>query len=163
MFTEMPRLTVGVLASGLMAAVIFTAGVSEQSAIAAGPLAQPTPEEKPVFAAYRGISIGMSADDVRSKLDNPKDKSDAMDFYLFSDSESAQFFYTEKVVTAIMVTFSGDLKQAPTPMAVFGEDVAAKPDGAVFKMARYPKAGFWISYNRTAGDDAVVSIAMQKI
>jgi hypothetical protein len=126
-------------------------------------LVQPTPEDKPVYTAYRGISIGMSTNDVRAKLDNPKDKSDGLDFYLFSENESAQFFYTDKAVTAIMVTFSGDLKLAPTPKTVFGEDVTAKPDGTVFKMARYPKAGFWISYNRTTGDDAIVSIAMQKI
>ncbi len=163
MFTEMPRIAVGVLASLLIAAVISTAGVSEQASGRAGIRILPKPEETPVFTAYRGISIGAAADDVRAKLGNPKDKSDAMDLYLFSDHESAQFFYTEKVVSAIMVTFSGDLKLAPTTKTVFGEDVAAKPDGGVFKMARYPKAGFWISYNRTAGDDAIVSIAMQKI
>lgn len=117
-----------------------------------------------VFAGYKGLGIGATTVSVREKLGEPKDKSDAMDLYVFSDSESAQFYYgPAKTVTAIMITYSGDLKKAPTAKDVFGEDVAPKPDGGIFKMVRYPKAGYWVSYNRTAGDDAIVSIAMQKI
>ena len=44
----------------------------------------------------------------------------------------------------------------------FGIDVPAK-DGTVFKMERYPKAGYWISYTRTSGSDAMVNIAIQKM
>ncbi len=123
----------------------------------------PTPE-KVVFSAYKAVSIGMKADDVRTKLGAPKDKSDAMDLYVFSDSESAQFYYDAAgSVTAIMITYSGDLKLAPTPKDIFGEDAPVKEDGGIFKMVRYPKAGFWISYNRSGGADGVVSVAMQKI
>ncbi len=113
---------------------------------------------------YRGLSIGLTADAVRTKLGNPKDKSDAMDLYMFGDTESAQFYYdASKSVTAIMITYSGDLKNAPTPRDVLGEDVEPKPDGGIFKMVRFPKAGFWISYNRTAAPDAIVNIAFQKM
>ena len=113
---------------------------------------------------YKGVTIGMKTEDVRTKLGNPKDKADAMDLYVFSDSESAQFYYdAAKVVTAMMITYSGDLKKAPTAREVLGEDVEAKPDGGVFKMVRFPKAGYWISYNKTGGDDAIVNIAFQKI
>ena len=66
-------------------------------------------------------------------------------------------------VTAIMITYAGDLAKAPTSKAVFGEDAETNAEGGIFKMVRYPKAGFWISYNRTTGDDAIVTIAMQKI
>ena len=116
------------------------------------------------FSGYKGIGIGAATTAVRQKLGEPKDKSDAMDLYVFSDSESVQFYYSPaQTVMAIMMTYSGDLKKAPTPKDVFGEDVAPKADGGIFKMVRYPKAGYWISYNRTVGDDAIVSIAMQKI
>jgi len=126
-----------------------------------GPL--PTPGE-PAFTGYKGINIGMTSDAVRKALGAPKDKSDAMDLYVFSDNESAQFYYSgANLVTAMMITYSGDLKKAPTPKDVFGEDVAPKADGGIFKMVRYPKAGYWISYNRTAGDDQIVNIAVQKI
>ena len=121
-------------------------------------------QEKAPSYTYKGISIGMAADDVRKKLGDPKDKSDPQDLFVFSDEESAQFLYgSDHKVTAIMVTFSGKMTGAPTAKDVFGEEVPAKPDGGVFKMVRYPKAGYWISYNKIVGDDSIVSIAMQKI
>lgn len=127
-------------------------------------LVKPTPSEKAPAFLYKGIAIGTPADDVRKKLGDPKDKSDAQDLFVFSDEESAQFMYdADKKVTAIMITFSGKLTGAPTPKDVFGEDVPAKADGGVFKMVRYPKAGYWISYNKIVGDDSMISIAMQKI
>ena len=113
---------------------------------------------------YKGISLGASADEVRKKLGDPRDKSDPQDLFVFSDEESAQFLYdANKKVTAIMVTFSGKLTGAPTAKDIFGEDVAPKPGGGIFKMVRYPKAGYWISYNKIVGDDSMVSIAMQKM
>ncbi|MFZ1699712.1 MAG: hypothetical protein WBO10_16240 [Pyrinomonadaceae bacterium] len=120
--------------------------------------------QQKTFSDYKGVKIGTSTEDVRSKLGGPKDKSDAMDLYVFSDDETAQFYYDEShAVKAIMINYSGDLKGAPTPKDVFGEDVPAREDGGLFKMVRYPKLGYWVSYNRSGGDDAVISIAMQKI
>ncbi len=124
--------------------------------------AQPTPVEKAFL--YKGIAIGTLTDDVRSKLGDPKDKTDAQDLYIFNDDESAQFLYgPDHKVTAIMITFSGKLSEAPKPKDVFGEDVPAKADGGVFKMVRYPKLGYWISYNKIVGDNSIISIAMQKL
>lgn len=125
----------------------------------------PTPVDgKPLFAAYKGVAIGTTMDDARAKLGKAKESSDTQDFYIFSDNESAQVYYgAEKTVTAITVTYTGKLDGAPTAKAVFGEDAEAKPDGGIFKMARYPKLGFWISYNKTAGDDALIIIAIQKL
>lgn len=119
--------------------------------------------QNPTFSEYKGMKIGSAADDVRTKLGAPKDKSDAMDLYVFSDNESAQFYYdpTHKV-NAIMVTYTGDLKGAPLAKEIFGADVPEK-DGMIFKMERYPKAGYWISYTRTTGSDAMVNIAIQKL
>ncbi|MEQ1641969.1 MAG: hypothetical protein ABL959_00825 [Pyrinomonadaceae bacterium] len=144
-------------------AVGFAAFESSRTASAAHP--QPTPaSQNKGMSDYRGVAIGMATDDVRKKLGNPKDKSDTMDLYTFSDAESAQFYYgPEKTVTAIMITFSGELKDAPLPKTVLGEEVEAKPDGSIFKMLRFPKAGYWISYNRTPAPDAIVNIALQKM
>ena len=125
--------------------------------------AVPTPE-KTFFSEYRGIKIGVPMTDVRTKLGKAKEESDAQDQYIFSDSESAQFFYdATKKVSAIMITFTGDVTKAPTAKDVFGADVAPNDQGMIFKMERYPKAGFWISYTRTAGADAMVNIALQKM
>ena len=124
----------------------------------------PTPTDTPPFSSYKGVAIGATLDDARAKLGNPKEKGDGQDSFEFSDHESAQIYYdASKKVTAIMLTYTGKLDNAPTPKAVFGEDAEVKPDGGIFKMERYPKAGFWISYNKTGGDDPIVIIAINKI
>jgi hypothetical protein len=115
------------------------------------------------FFPYKGVSVGMSTEAARKALGAPKDKSEAMDLYQFSDNETVQIFYGANAVTALAITYTGNLKAAPTPTDVFGEDAPPRPDGGIYKMVRYPKAGFWVSYSRTVGDDAIVSIAMQKM
>ena len=52
---------------------------------------------------------------------------------------------------------------APSAKDVLGADLEAKPDGSMHKLVRFPKAGFWLSYSRTSGTDAVVTIQLQKI
>jgi hypothetical protein len=124
----------------------------------------PTPQSHKPMSEYRGVSIGIKTDDVRAKLGIPTDKSDEMDMYIFAETESAQFYYDDAhLVKAMMITYSGDLKNAPTPKDVFGENAETKADGSIFKMVRYPKAGYWISYNRSGGTDQVVSVAFQKM
>lgn len=131
--------------------------------VSAAPM--PTPaSEKPAFGIYKGITIGMSASGVREKLGKPADQSDIEDNFTFSDSESARIFYdTDKTVRVISVMYTGDLKAAPAPKAMIGSDITAKPDGALHKTVNYPKDGFWISYARTGGDDAIVIVTIQKM
>lgn len=121
------------------------------------------PEEKPSINAFKGISIGMMADDVRKKLGVPKEKSDAQDFYVFSDDESGQVVYDDQhAVSAISFDYTGKTG-APAPKDVLGVDIRAKPDGSMYDMIRFPKAGYWISYNKTGGAEPMVSITMQRI
>jgi hypothetical protein len=120
--------------------------------------------DAPPYTGYRGVSIGMTVDEARQKLGSPREKADTQDFYVFSDNETAQIFYDgEKKVNALTVTYTGKLSEAPVPKAVFGDDAEVKPNGGIFKMVRYPKAGFWISYNKIIGDETVIMIAMKKI
>ena len=123
------------------------------------------PEEEPLFHDYRGVQIGWLADDVRKKLGNPADKNDEQDFYVFNEKETAQFFYDKAThkVTAISIDFMSGASGVPTPQQVFGADFDAKPDGSKYKMVRYPKVGFWITYNRTPGDTPLISITLQKL
>jgi hypothetical protein len=119
---------------------------------------------KPLYAGYKGVSIGMPAADCRAKLGQPKDQSDTQDFFIISDNESAQIYYdSQKKVSLVSVNYLGKLDAVPMPKDVFGEDAEAKPDGSIFKMVRYPKAGYWVSYNRTAGSDPMIIITMQKM
>lgn len=116
----------------------------------------------PAFKDYRGIAIGMTAAEVRARLDRLK-KGDGQDFLVFSEHESAQIYYDDKGnVTAISIDYFGD-SQAPAPEAVLGVGLEAKADGSMYQLNRYPDAGYWVSYNRTAGDKPIVTITMQKM
>lgn len=151
-----------VIVPTISAVGVFEVQMFPRTSITAVPL--PTPTDNPVFSAYKGVSVGMTTDAARKLLGKAADQSDVQDSYVFSDKESAQIYYNAaRIVTAISITYSGNLNSAPTPNDIFGEPVAPNPDGGIFKMVRYPKAGFWISYNRTSGSDAIVSVAIQKI
>lgn len=116
----------------------------------------------PAFTDYRGITIGMTDDEVRNKLDDVK-KGDGQDSVFFADKESAQIYYDKDgKVTAISVDyFSTNI--APAPEKVLGETLQAKDDGSMYQLKRYPDKGYWVSYNRTAGEKPVTTITMQKM
>lgn len=116
----------------------------------------------PVLADYRGVKIGMTAEEVRAKLDRLK-KGDRQDYLVFSDRESAQIYYDDAgKVTAISIDYF-DNSDAPSPATVLGVELQAKADGSMYQLNRYPEAGYWVSYNRTAGDKPIVTITMQKM
>lgn len=118
---------------------------------------------KPYWSQYKGVRLGMSMDEVRDKLDGLKDKGKAQDFFVFSDAENGQVFYDQEgKVKAIAVNYL-DSKKAPDVIAVFGEEVQAKDDGSMYKLVRYPDAGFWVAYSRTAGDPPLTAVTIQKM
>jgi hypothetical protein len=150
------------LNGALLVVISFTiAGVSQ----AQTPQKRPSlgPDDDPVFHDYRGVKIGWLADEVRKKLGSPANKGDEQDFYMFGEKETAQVLYDKGQVTAISVDFMNGAKEVITPEQVFGSDVEAKPDGSKYKMVRYPKAGYWVSYSRTAGATPIVTITIQKL
>lgn len=157
-------LVVASLMSGAVASQIEALDSDNTS----GPLAilpTPTPAQATTtFRAYRGVSLGMSAAAAREKLGAPKEKADTGDYYLFSETETAQILYdTDHTVRAISITFLGNLGSAPSSKDVVGTDVKAEADGSINKLARYPKAGYWVSYIRTGGDDPMIVITLQKM
>jgi hypothetical protein len=83
---------------------------------------------------------------------------------MFGDKETVQILYdkAQKVVT-ISVDFSNGASEVLTPQQVFGAEIEAKSDGSKYKMVRYPKAGIWLSYNRTAGNSPMVTVTLQKM
>lgn len=119
-------------------------------------------DEEPTYKEYKGVAIGMPMAEARKKLGDPTDKSDAQDFYIFSDEETAQVYYdSQKKVSALAVIYIGG-KNAPTCRTIFGKEAELKPDGAQYMRFTYPKVGYWVSYSRTAGDAPVISIMIQK-
>jgi hypothetical protein len=143
------------LLSLLVAAVAFAAA---QARAQNGP-----DKEEPPFHAYKGVHLGMTVAEARKLLGSPTDKGDKQDFYSFNDKEACQVYYddTQKVF-AVSVTYLGG-NSVPVPKSVIGTDIDAKQDGSLYKLVRFPKAGYWVSYTRTAGDAPMTIIAMQKI
>lgn len=121
---------------------------------------QAAPE--PLYREYRGVTLGMSAGEVRAKLGKAQEKSDVMDFYVFNDRERARVYYTDGKASAVIATYIGKDASAPAPAAVLGSEVEAKPDGSMYQMTTYPQAGYWVAYSRTAGDVPMVMVTMQK-
>jgi hypothetical protein len=148
----------------LAAQALLFAGLSATASGQRRPAQSPAAEATPVYREYRGVQIGMTMEETRKKLGDPKDKADGQDFFVFNDKESAQVVYdkTHKVVT-VSVDFFNGAPGVPEPKAVVGADIAPKADGSLYLMVRYPKTGYWVSYNRTAGDSPMVSVTIQKI
>ncbi len=119
---------------------------------------------EPGFRDYKGVSLGMSAAEARKKLGKAEETSVEQDFYVFSDKETVQVYYDKaQMVDAISVNYVGESEAVPKPKAVLGTDLEAKPDGSMHKMIRFPKAGYWLSYSRTAGDSPLITITLKKI
>ena len=119
--------------------------------------------EEPPFHEYKGVRIGMSAEEARKLLGNPTDKDDKQEVFSVSDNESCQVYYdTARKVSAVSITYFST-KAVPAPKTVLGEEPEARQDGSVYKLIRFPKAGYWVSYTRTAGDSPMIIIAMQRI
>ncbi|HEY1402661.1 MAG TPA: hypothetical protein VGB05_00900 [Pyrinomonadaceae bacterium] len=124
----------------------------------------PQADEQPPFQEYKGVRIGMTAEEARKKLGSPTDKGDMQDFYVFPDNETVQVMYDgAKKVSAIALIYMNAGDKALTPKAVLGDDIEARTDGSLYKLVRYPKAGYWVSYSRTAGSAPIISVTMQKM
>jgi hypothetical protein len=141
--------------------MLFSSGSAAAQRKTATPAGE---EEASPFKDYRGVQLGMTADEVRKKLGNPKDKGDEQDFFVFGDNESAQIVYdsTHKVIT-ISADYLSAEASVPTCKQVLGSEAEAKADGSVYKMMRFTKAGYWLSYNRTGGASPMTSVTWQKI
>ncbi|HEY0323945.1 MAG TPA: hypothetical protein VGC66_23560 [Pyrinomonadaceae bacterium] len=139
---------------------IFSTGVMAQRANAGGT----RKDEEPCFSEYKGIQIGMTIDEARKKLGAPKEKADELDIYSYNDKETAQVYYdkTTQKITAISVDYLG-ATDAPECKKVTGTEADSRADGSKFKLIRYPKQGYWVSYNRTAGASPIITVTMQKI
>lgn len=144
----------------------FAQEVAQQKPVT-GPAVSKSATPSPVMTEYRGIKIGLTADNVRELIDEkPQSSDDRGYFYVFSDSETAQILIdSDKKVRAIAVTYLGKDANAPTYEAVFGKDVPIKraADGRVYNMVTYPDAGYWVAYSSLGPEakDPLVSITIQ--
>lgn len=120
--------------------------------------------DDPLFSDFKGVRIGTPTDEARKKLGSPKEKGDDQDYFLFNDNQTVMVYYDKtKTVTAISIDFMNGANQIPLAKDVIGSELEAKSDGSGYKMVRYPKAGYWVAYSRTAGKQPTITITIQKI
>jgi len=123
----------------------------------------PALTQQPLYTEYKGVRLGMTAQDVRTKLGDPGFKDNEMDHYSFSDTESAQIVYdAERKVRLISVDYLNGAG-APEPRAVVGAELETRENGSLYKVVYYENQGFWVSYSRTAGPVIIVTITLQKM
>jgi hypothetical protein len=108
---------------------------------------------------YRGVRLGMTAEEARAKLGVPAMKSDEQDFYVISTNETAQIIYGNQKVVTISTDYMGGIG-APDYKSVVGEGLQERPDGSLFRMVIYDAKRFWVSYNKSASDTPVVTITI---
>ena len=118
----------------------------------------------PLTSIYKDVKIGTDADEVRKLLGKAKiDDKDG--FFYDEESELVQIRLDENTkVRLISVTYPSNSPSAPKYSDLFGgESIEAKPDGSVYRLVRYPEAGYWIAYSKTGGDRPTVTVTMQKL
>lgn len=149
-----------VLFSGVISVLLLTSStmVAQRSKGAV----EPADESHGAFQ-FRGVKIGMITDEARKLLGAPKEKSPEQDFYVFNENEAVQIYYAKGAVSAIAIDYMTGASGVPSPKEVLGAEAEAKSDGSIYKVVRYPKAGYWVSYSRTAGNEPTITITMQKI
>ena len=115
--------------------------------------------QQPLYMEYRGVRLGMTAEEARAKLGVPAMKSDEQDFYVISANETAQIIYTNQKVVTISTDYTGGIG-APDYKSVVGEGLLQRPDGSLFRMVIYDAKRFWVSYNKSASEPPVVTITI---
>ena len=149
----------------LLIAVIFGLGLSSNANAQAqrvkAAFNHEAATQQPLYTEYRGVRLGMLAEEARAKLGTPAMKASDQDFYVFSEKETAQIVYNaaHKVVT-ISVDYLGGIG-APDYKAVVGGELERTANGSLYRIVRYQSLGFWVSYNRTTGLMATVTVTIQ--
>ena len=157
---ELISLVLGALVL-LLFAVLIGKGQSRIQEVRSG--AAPTQTQQQLYREYRGVRLGMTAGEARTKLGEPAMKSDDQDFYVFSANETAQIVYDsgQKVVTISSDYTAG--VGAPDYKTVVGEELLQKPDGSLFKIVFHNSERFWVSYNKSASQVPVVTVTIGTI
>ena len=163
--TEQPKIDIIELISLLLGALVLllfavVIGKGQSRIQAVRPGAAPTQIQQQLYREYRGVRLGMTAVEVRTKLGEPAMKSDEQDFYVVSAKETAQIVYDagQKVVT-ISTDYTGGVG-APDYKTVVGQELPQRPDGSFFKIVFYNSERFWVSYNKSASEVPVVTVTI---
>lgn len=166
--TDQSKIDIIELISLLLGALVlllfaFVIGKGQSRIQEVRPGAAPIQIQQQLYREYRGVRLGMTTVEVRTKLGEPAMKSDEQDFYVVSTKETAQIVYDarQKVVTISTDYTSG--VGAPDYKTVVGEELLQRPDGSLFKIVFYYSERFWVSYYKSSSDVPVVTVTIGAI
>jgi len=121
---------------------------------------------EPLIRDLLGITVGMTASDIKKKLGKPE-SADATGMYFRKDGPDVQLqFGTDGKAEMIALMYSAGDKGAPELAEVLGSDYKADPpqNGRIYEALRYPAAGYSIRYSRSkVGDGNMTIITMERI
>lgn len=119
--------------------------------------------QQPLYTEYKGVRLGMTAEEVRTKLGDPAFMDKELGYFVFSETETVQIGYDAagkvKIISVDYLNGTG----APAPRAVVGAELETRENGSLYKVVYYDNQGFWVSYSRTAGPVIIVTITIQKM
>jgi hypothetical protein len=156
--------------SVILFALPAAAQIAEKEEVSSVVAAQPAVEAAapaPFIDDVSGVSVGMTADEVKDKLGKPESSDASSMYYELDGSKTLRLrLDADKKVSLIAAMYMGNDANPPKVTDVFGPDVNIEPgeNGSVYKMVRYPSAGFWVAYSRlNAGGDPLTTITIQKL
>jgi hypothetical protein len=119
--------------------------------------------QQPLYTEYKGVRLGMTVEEVRTKLGNPTFMDKELGYFVVSETETAEIGYDAAgKVKIISVDYQNGIG-APEPKAVVGAEPETSENGSRYKVVYYENQGFSVSYGRTAGPVVIVSITIQKM
>jgi hypothetical protein len=160
-------LLLGLFAVAAMAQAPANTPAADTAAKLEQPKTPATAPTKTVLTPYvhsvRDVELGMTVDQVKKKLGKPEVQDDTGLYFSLSGGDSVQIgLDADKHVRTVAAIYAAGSKDAPAFKDIFG--TAADNNGDVYKMQRYPDAGYWVSYSRTNSQDKpVVVVTMKKI
>ena len=134
---------------------------AQKSRAAANNLSAAT--QQPLYTDYKGVRLGMTPDEARSKLGKATFSDKELDYFVFSETETVQIGYdAQQKVKIISVDYMNGTG-APDPKSVVGANLETRENGSLYRVVHYDSLGFWVSYSRTAGPVIIVTITIQKM
>ncbi len=114
------------------------------------------------YADYKGVLLGMTTAEVKSKLGTPAFSDSETDVFAVSATETAQIGYDSSGKAKVISVDYQNGVGAPDPEAVVGGMLEQRSNGTQYRKIRYERLGFWVFYSRTSTPVDIVSITIQK-
>jgi hypothetical protein len=147
----------------VMSTVLASARSANAQESRAAVNAMPALTQQPLYTEYKGVRLGMTAPEVRTKLGNPAYTDKELGYFVLSETETVQIGYDAagKVKTISVDYLNGT--GAPEPRSVVGAELETRENGSLYKVVYYDNQGFSVSYSRTKGPVIIVTITITKM